>query len=152
MNILKRLPDDLQEMVYLKLYKINMNSIKNELEDKLNDRWNKLDNNDKRCYLFDYYYSETNYNLYNLNRPDKVFYEGYCKVIEYDEDLNIEYSSSILYNPTYGDMLLEADKIVDIKNDDYYGSLDAIGFWSENIIDEVYGEIKAIKLYLSIND
>ena len=42
MNILNRLPEDLQEVIFYQLHQLNMKSIKNELDDELEKRWNKI--------------------------------------------------------------------------------------------------------------
>jgi len=148
MNILKRLPDDIQEIIYLKIHQSNMKSIKNELEDELNKRWK----NRTWKYLYNLYPTEyAKYRLCPFIRPDKVFFNGCCK---FEINLyNTTYKSPILFNPTYGEILLEVDKIIIeiMEEDDDYDdiSLEVIELMEDElIIDKVYGEIHNIYIEL----
>lgn len=171
MNILRRLPDDLQEMIYKHLHQSNMKSIqneleyrqemiykklhqskmksiKNDLEDELNKRWLNNDDDDYIPYFYptDYaMYRLYDYNL-KLHRPEKVAFNGYCKFY-----INT-YSSSILVNPTYVDILLEVDKVINqiFENDDDYDniSLEEVYEDGKTEYDETYGDVKIIYVNL----
>ena len=122
MNILNRLPDDIQEIIYYKLHQLNTKNIENELNNEIEKRWNNKSRDMQRNYIDAFY--ECKNVIYSIEDPDihlmapyKEFFNGKCRIIYYYNEGDNEYISPILTNPTYEDILLEADKIIDISGD-----------------------------------
>ena len=147
MEIYKRLPEDIQEMINNLIHKSQMKTIENELDHELNKRWLKKTGG----YLKDLY--PTKYARYNLQpfiRPDKVIASGYSK-FEFSYN-HITLNPPILFNATYGEILLEVDKMIiemmEFEEDDYDDiALDVIEI-DETIDDEVYGKIHILYIEL----
>lgn len=119
MNILNRLPYDLQEMIYKINHKDFMKTLQNNL-------WNKLRDAQQEYYIATKYPTEyASYCIYTewdtLQNPDDVAINGKCVVLQsYDDDLHSEiYVSNDLENPSYGDILLEADNVISITDDNH---------------------------------
>ena len=154
MNILKRLPDDIQEIIYYKLHQLNTKNIEVELNNEIDKRWNKKSHDTQNDYIETFYkFKNVSYSLYDGDndsffRLDKVFYYGKCRIIyDYNEG-DDEYISPILTNPTYEDILLEADKIIDISGDYNNNFLEDV-LLRDKIFDEDSKEyIQTIDIFL----
>lgn len=153
MNIYKKLPDDIQEIISTMLHQSQMKSIQKELEDRLDQIWF---NNDDDDYIPCFYATEhAIYRLYDENsyliRPEKVAFNGYCKFYINNYSSN-KYPSSILVNPTYGEIFLEVDRIINeiFENGDDIDdlSLEEVYEWGETEYDETYGNVKIIQVDL----
>ena len=167
---LSLLTDDILDIIYKNLHKINMKSIINndEINKELDRRWKRLKNKKQHLYINNHYKTKyATYCIYDKNilmRIDKIAFKGYCRIIQniYDFD-NIDvdnidldnidnihyyvYKSNILYNPTYYEILLEVDKYIEISGDYSHHSLESININGiEN--DEIYGEISLIDMFL----
>lgn len=143
-------------ILYKKLHqfyiqKIKNNEENNDLKNTFDRFWMTDDNYIKNLYPTQH----AIYRLYDDNskliRPDKVAFNGYCKFY-INASIN-NYSSSILNNPTYGEIFLEVDKIINkiFENDDDIDdlSLEAVyDDWGETEYDETYGNIKIIDVDL----
>ena len=80
--------------------------------------------------------------------PYKVFFNGKCRIIHYYNEGDDEYISPILTNPTYGDILLEADKIINISGDYDYNILEDV-LLRDKLFDEDCKEyIQTIDIFL----
>ena len=121
MNILKRLNDDIQDIIYFKLHQSYMNDIKKEI-------WYKLSDELQDYFIETEYPTEyASYCVYDDDNgekinPNKRAIDGKCRVVEpFDGDCYWKirkYKGNILINPTYGELLLECDKLI-IQTGDY---------------------------------
>lgn len=170
MNYLSLMPDDVLEIIYKNIHNDFMKNIKIEIDDELDVRWNRLNDDEKNEYIDTHY--ETKYArfcIYDENeeliRPESIAFEGFYRFIEriiinyddddYDfiEDSDIEYDeetdeyyilfiSKIMYNPSYVDILLEVDKYIKITGDyDHH-------FLEDVYIEGVCDEIGVLKVFL----
>ena len=126
MNILIRLPDDLQEYISKIIHRDFMKHLKDEL-------WNNLRENQQEYYIETKYKSEyASFCVYTkhdtLQNPDEIAIKGKCLVFEgQDDDWNVsEYNGAIIENPTFGDLLLEAENVITIT--EYYHHIFLEGF------------------------
>lgn len=123
MEIYKKVPDDIQDKISLKLHKLLMEDLKKDIHKTNpfhNDNWKLLNEDERGELIEDYYptiicyclYDEDNFNKernYILN-PETILFEGRCIIREYDENSNDTYESKVLTNPTFGDVFMEIDK------------------------------------------
>ena len=119
MNILLKLPEDIQEKIYKIIHKDFMKLLINDI---INLNWNKL-----KSYTEQYDYIEkkypnmtVKYNILDDNdeyfiNPDEIVLKGLCKVMIKCKNN----SSIILKDPTYGDLYKCAEIKFNKKNDDY---------------------------------
>ena len=120
MNILKRLPDDLQEKIYKIIHHDFMRKMKREL-------WNNLKEHQQEYYISTKYDSESaSYCIYTendkLQHPDEIAIYGKCVVFQGQDDMwnTSDYVGDVLENPSYGDILLEADNAIKITEDNHH--------------------------------
>ena len=120
MNYLDLLPDDLIDVVYTQLHKSYMKDINTKLRKEINRRWDCLDEYDKYEIIQKWFPTEyAEFNIYDVDDklidPRLTPYIGTYRLYELYEDEDGEqsiYVSKILYNPTYGEILLECDKFL----------------------------------------
>ena len=120
MNAIKQLPDDLQDMIYFELHKSYTKDIKTKLQKEIDRRWERLDDYEKYEIIQKWFPTEyTEFFIYNVDGkiidPRLIPYIGFYRIYELYENDNEEpsiYLSKILYNPTYGEILLEYDKFL----------------------------------------
>ena len=164
---LSLLTDDILDIIYKHLHKINMKSIINndEINKELDRRWKRLKNKKQHLYITKHYKTKyATFCIYDKNilmRIDKIAFKGYCRIIQNIIDVdnidvdnidinNIDYymyKSNILYNPTYYDILLEVDKYIEISGDYNHHYLESIYINGiEN--DNIYGEISLLDMFL----
>jgi hypothetical protein len=156
MNILNRLPDDLKDIIYYDVFKLNMKCIKNELDDYLDRKWDKMPIDTQDYYIDAYYHTEyAHYSLYDENeryiRPDKVAFNGYYRIIEKYNNNNDDddiYISNLLINPTYADILLEVDKKISITGDYHHIFLEDVYIDGELFDKDINDNIKIIDMFL----
>ncbi len=107
-----------------------MHNLKKEL-------WNTLNENQQEYYISTKYDSEyASYCIYTgndtLQNPDEIAINGSCIVYE---DQNDDWNSSgyigdVLENPSYGDILLEADNVLKITGDNHHVFLEGFNIVS----------------------
>jgi hypothetical protein len=136
MNILKRLPDDLQDKIYYDLHKSYLDKIKDELKCKIYEIWEKMSIDTQLNYIDTYFPTKrARYSIYDDDNDDDndeanlsymnpfIIYDfGYFHIVELYVDYNNEdegqiYISKLLINPTYGELKLEADKFIEVNGD-----------------------------------
>ena len=132
MNILLRLPDDIQEKIYKIIHQDFIKTIKKEL-------WNNLKGHQQEFYITTKYTTE--YALYciytehdNLQNPDEIAIRGRCIIFQdLDHVFNTSgYIGDILENLTFGDLLLEADTVIKITEDYHHCFLEGFEIIDNN--------------------
>lgn len=120
MNILNRLPDDIQEIIYKINHKDFMKTLKKNL-------WNNLKEDQQNYYITTKYETRyASYSIYteqdNLQNPDEVAIKGPCIIWE-EQDYywhSASYNSDVIENVTYGDLLLQTEKVIEITGDKHH--------------------------------
>jgi hypothetical protein len=160
MNYLKRMPDDILEMIYRQIHNDFMKNIKEEINDEFDFRWDHLSIDNKYNYI-DIKYDEFNaiYCIHDENdeliRPDIIAFEGYYRLIQTsfdnddddDDDDENTFISHLMYNPSYDDILLEVENFINFSGDYNHRFLEDVyiqGF----INDDTYGKVGILNVFL----
>ena len=142
MEILKRLPDDIIELIHYELHKNYMVDVKNQLKLKIDERWNRMTDDNKYDYINKYY--KTKYISYcifddseRLINPENVAFYGNYRIVEQYDDESQVYVSDLITDPTYLDILMETDKIPPITGDFHHIFLEGVQICNK-INDDYY--------------
>ena len=145
MNYLDLLPDDLIDVVYTQLHKSYMKDINTKLRKEINRRWDCLDEYDKYEIIQKWF--PTEYAEFYIYEDDKLIdprltpYIGTYQLFELyvdEEGERYAYVSKILYNPTYGEILLECDKFLKHIGNNTHHLLKKISISSKNRYTQTY--------------